>query len=317
MALRALRCPNCNGDINIDDSREFGYCPYCGTKIQLNETIEVKHSGTVKVEGIEGIIGSATNEQIERRVAMLFDYIDGMHSCNFNETANGILNTRDDYRVYLAYILKEPFEINDIYFKKFYSLEDKISDYEKSIQRRFPGRYLNAFMNDTIRLKYLIDIKAIPIDLSNGTAELDDNIFYTMLKRHCYASEDFMLFLGLNPLIRHPFGSKEKPARYYNLSDQSGRKYGYDQKLDASGNILKVHPGTISYFDYAREMGDQTAVNIMQPYVNKLNEEARRYREEQASARKSARQKAVAEGKDKIKEAASNVTNIFGGMFRK
>lgn len=32
----ALKCPECNGDIQLDDNREFGFCQYCGTKILLN-----------------------------------------------------------------------------------------------------------------------------------------------------------------------------------------------------------------------------------------------------------------------------------------
>ncbi len=34
--LVSLKCPNCNGDVQLDNSREFGFCVYCGTKI-LNE----------------------------------------------------------------------------------------------------------------------------------------------------------------------------------------------------------------------------------------------------------------------------------------
>lgn len=34
--LISLKCPNCNGDVQLDNSREFGFCMYCGTKI-INE----------------------------------------------------------------------------------------------------------------------------------------------------------------------------------------------------------------------------------------------------------------------------------------
>lgn len=41
MAIRALKCPSCGADITLDDSREFGYCSYCGTQIQIGERINV------------------------------------------------------------------------------------------------------------------------------------------------------------------------------------------------------------------------------------------------------------------------------------
>lgn len=37
MGMKSLKCPSCNENIEIDDSREFGFCSYCGTKIQINE----------------------------------------------------------------------------------------------------------------------------------------------------------------------------------------------------------------------------------------------------------------------------------------
>ena len=32
-----LKCPNCGADIALDDTREFGFCSYCGTKVLLDE----------------------------------------------------------------------------------------------------------------------------------------------------------------------------------------------------------------------------------------------------------------------------------------
>ena len=41
MALKALKCPSCGADITLDDDREFGFCAYCGTQIQLGDRINV------------------------------------------------------------------------------------------------------------------------------------------------------------------------------------------------------------------------------------------------------------------------------------
>lgn len=48
----ALKCPSCGADIELDDSREFGFCNYCGTKI-MQDRIIVEHQGSVKVDNTE------------------------------------------------------------------------------------------------------------------------------------------------------------------------------------------------------------------------------------------------------------------------
>ena len=35
--MRACQCPNCKAHISYDDSREFGFCQYCGSKIMLDD----------------------------------------------------------------------------------------------------------------------------------------------------------------------------------------------------------------------------------------------------------------------------------------
>lgn len=48
-----LKCPNCNATITLDDTREFGFCSYCGTKLQLVQKVKIVHEGTVNVAGIK------------------------------------------------------------------------------------------------------------------------------------------------------------------------------------------------------------------------------------------------------------------------
>lgn len=33
MGFIALKCPSCGADISLDESRDFGFCQYCGTKV--------------------------------------------------------------------------------------------------------------------------------------------------------------------------------------------------------------------------------------------------------------------------------------------
>lgn len=39
MNIHTLKCPNCSGDVQIDDTRDFGFCTYCGTKIVLSKDV--------------------------------------------------------------------------------------------------------------------------------------------------------------------------------------------------------------------------------------------------------------------------------------
>lgn len=48
MALEALICPNCNGEVELDKNQEFGFCKYCGTKIQ-NKNIKIV-KGKIKID---------------------------------------------------------------------------------------------------------------------------------------------------------------------------------------------------------------------------------------------------------------------------
>lgn len=43
----ACKCPNCGADIQVDETREFGFCTYCGTKV-MQDKVVVEHSDDVK-----------------------------------------------------------------------------------------------------------------------------------------------------------------------------------------------------------------------------------------------------------------------------
>ncbi len=55
MGIKALKCTSCGANIQLDDSREFGFCQFCGTKLMLVDKVEVKHTGSVSVEGIQSV----------------------------------------------------------------------------------------------------------------------------------------------------------------------------------------------------------------------------------------------------------------------
>lgn len=47
MRIVELKCPNCNGDITINTDRNFAFCPYCGTRLKVEEAQQIPD--TIKV----------------------------------------------------------------------------------------------------------------------------------------------------------------------------------------------------------------------------------------------------------------------------
>ena len=48
MGFISMKCPNCSAEIILDDSREFWYCQYCGTKI-VQDKIIVEYQGNLQI----------------------------------------------------------------------------------------------------------------------------------------------------------------------------------------------------------------------------------------------------------------------------
>jgi len=55
MAYVTGRCPNCGGEVQLDGSKEKGFCLHCGSPIQVHEAVarfKVEHSGSVQLAGV-------------------------------------------------------------------------------------------------------------------------------------------------------------------------------------------------------------------------------------------------------------------------
>lgn len=51
MATVSIKCPNCGGALDLDDSKEFGFCIFCGTQVHVqDEKTRVEVSGSVKLD---------------------------------------------------------------------------------------------------------------------------------------------------------------------------------------------------------------------------------------------------------------------------
>lgn len=52
MSLVNIKCPNCGASIQLDNSRESGFCSYCGSKVQIQEAInkiKIDRTGDIKI----------------------------------------------------------------------------------------------------------------------------------------------------------------------------------------------------------------------------------------------------------------------------
>lgn len=43
MSVEVIKCPSCNGQIQVESNNEIGFCSFCGTAIKLREIFELRH----------------------------------------------------------------------------------------------------------------------------------------------------------------------------------------------------------------------------------------------------------------------------------
>jgi DNA-directed RNA polymerase subunit RPC12/RpoP len=48
MGFIALRCPSCGAEIELDESRDFAFCTYCGTKM-VREKQTIEHNVNIRI----------------------------------------------------------------------------------------------------------------------------------------------------------------------------------------------------------------------------------------------------------------------------
>ena len=82
MGFIALKCPSCGADIELDKSREFGFCQYCGTKIVQDKQI-IEYRGTINVDGI------ASEKALLERANM---FLDGYNFSNAEDYYDRVLD---------------------------------------------------------------------------------------------------------------------------------------------------------------------------------------------------------------------------------
>lgn len=145
MGFIALKCPSCGAEIELDESRDFAFCTYCGTKMVRDKQI-IEHRGSIKVEGIatanallERAYNFIADKDFHRAVVYLNRVLDqepkcakaywGLLLCQFatNETI-------------LDLLLDRPLTEYDLYNKAVMFAEDEDKAYYESINLKLVDR---------------------------------------------------------------------------------------------------------------------------------------------------------------------------------
>lgn len=139
MAFIAAKCPECGGAIQLDDSKELGFCMYCGMKVLLSEAIPQK----VRIEGIQTLESRLKNAEtyaklgeVEKAIFMLTQITEDFTS---------------DYRAW--WMLAKIKYAYDYYFQN--ADVRLVDDIEKSKEFKYALRLANEEQYKTLNEEYL------------------------------------------------------------------------------------------------------------------------------------------------------------------
>lgn len=105
-----LKCPNCSAGIELDDSREIGFCRYCGTKI----LIEPNRSKVDGIADVESLLSRANQLWDNYQVSKAEEYYNKVLDIDpNNQTAINSLKKIKRYNDPYAVINNTPSEIVD------------------------------------------------------------------------------------------------------------------------------------------------------------------------------------------------------------
>jgi DNA-directed RNA polymerase subunit RPC12/RpoP len=80
MALIALKCPQCGGEIQLDNVKEIGFCMYCGSKVVLQEAL----SHQVRIDD---------SHKIDAWITLAYDALRSKNYVDSEQYANKIIES--------------------------------------------------------------------------------------------------------------------------------------------------------------------------------------------------------------------------------
>ena len=157
--MKAMVCPQCSANLSLDDSREFGFCTYCGAKIQINETVIHKHSGEINFNGI------ATANSIAQKGFMDLAQSNFEKAGKIFEKAQEIEPTNTYVLLGLACSTLDP---NRYFINQLVGKHATISEEEKAIINAGNAKFfLKIFLYYDLpsRFNYIVENHQISVDL--------------------------------------------------------------------------------------------------------------------------------------------------------
>ena len=262
--MKTLNCPNCSGQITLDDSRDFGFCSYCGTKIQINETINVKHSGQVNVEGlatVDSLIKSGfsfydsgnenkAKEIFEKVRELSYDNIYaliGLFVCSCDWSCRGHYGSRQENDYYYGLLKKHSNEIteeeksvinefNCRNFTEIYLFNDD-NERIKYIEKEYPSAFsLDLLTSEILDRSRNIDIVQVLLDVGMDVEEMFFHIFYKFAyySSSPWGSERYNIF---DTRILTPYTFEKCMSNGLDLKEKTVKIYGFNGTSSYELNI--------------------------------------------------------------------------------
>lgn len=205
MDFKQLICPACGGSIQIDDSKSFGFCSYCGSKIQLAERFVVKHSGNVAVDTTSVVNGLCKKgfQEIDRNML-------NEASITFNKAAE---YDCEKVEVVIGKMLTCP-----------------IYDHRKNVCRtKFDKYYFNLLKS---KFDKISEQEILLINKSNCNLFLKCYLFFDDKDRANYVMNKFP-----NSLSLEVFSSDHIANRNYNHNSFISSEYCFEEHREYINNL--------------------------------------------------------------------------------
>lgn len=160
MGFIALKCPSCGANIQLNDTQEFGFCQYCGTKIiQDIQKIKITVENEVKVQGIstvENLLIRAKQYLDEKQFSKAFEYIDKILDIDANnQTAHKLKKEIETQKVEMQIQTSKNARLHSLIESA--ELELSKSNFTKAKSYIDDALYLDPNNHKVLKLKETID----------------------------------------------------------------------------------------------------------------------------------------------------------------
>lgn len=247
MGFTKLNCPNCNAPIELDESREFGFCTFCGTKV-AQDKIVIEHQGKVKVDNSEYVQKFLLNA---RRAKQKEDWEEVEKYYNLveqNDPSNIEAIFYSSYGKAKTSLVESDLYKRQAVFKVLQncvSIIDDNFDTEKEDEEKEILEQISADIISMANSNYVYNQKKNDYGIVTWSDKLETVTLFNNL------GLEFMKSLE-NIAMKYPDAQKEKRVYYYELALKHGEfilKYGSLKNPDGIKNCIMTYHKWINAID--------------------------------------------------------------------